>query len=124
MVQLIVNGTTYPEAKHGKYKCYPTDLGEDLRMISGRNVTEIGARIMVIESAYDFIPDPLKTTMLNDLRSRTELEVAYLPDNSNEMQSGTFKCAKLSPPTYAYSKNGIAFWRGLAFTLEGVDGIE
>lgn len=124
MTQLIVNGTVYPEVKHDRYKCYTKDLGEELRMISGRIVTELGARVMVIESAPDFVPSPLKETMLADLRSRSELEVTYLPDNSDELQTGTFKCTKLKPPTYAYSKNGTAYWRGLSFTLEGVDGID
>ena len=53
MTQLSINGIDLPETKNGKYKCYEQELGENIRMISGRLVTEVRSSVRVIEYSYD-----------------------------------------------------------------------
>ena len=55
MTQLSINGIDLPETKNGKYKCYEQELGESIRMISGRLVTEVRSSVHVIEYSYDYM---------------------------------------------------------------------
>jgi hypothetical protein len=40
MTQLVINGTTYPETSHDRYRVWIEDLGQMLRMAGGNLVFE------------------------------------------------------------------------------------
>lgn len=123
MTQLIINGISYPETSHDKYKCYPQDSSQPLTMISGRLVLEISYTKTIIEYSYDYMGDILMRKLLSDLRSGQELDVQYLPDDGSGMQRANFLCTKQPVPAYAFSRGGSPFWHNVSFTLEGVDGV-
>lgn len=123
MTQLIINGTEYPEATGDRYKCYPEDLGEDLRMISSRLVTEVRATITVIEYTFDSFEDSLMKTCLKDLRGRADLIVQYLSPEGSTMKTGVFRCTKKPAPAFAFSENGVPRWHNIQFKLEEVEGV-
>ena len=76
MTQLSINGIDLPETKNGKYKCYEQELGENIRMISGRLVTEVRSSVRVIEYSYDYMGNDLMRRLLTALRSRSDLSGA------------------------------------------------
>lgn len=123
MTQLIVGGVELPEAKNGKYKCYEKELGESLRMISGRMVTEVRQAVKVIEYSYDFMGNDLMRALLAALRSRSDLTARFLDPASDAMRESVFRCTKQPAPQFAFAKNGAGLWHDVAFTLEEVGGI-
>lgn len=121
MTQLIINGIVLPETKGNKYRCYPSQLTRQLDMISGRRVSELRGNVQIIEYSFDYLGDDLCRQLLAALRSGQPLDVSYLPDSGNEMQSGTFLVQTLTPPTFAFSRYGVGFWHNIAFTLREVN---
>ena len=111
MTQLSINGIDLPETKNGKYKCYEQELGESIRMISGRLVTEVRSSVHVIEYSYDYMGNDLMRRLLTALRSRSDI-----------MQSASFRCTKQPTPQFAFSRDGVGLWNNIAFTLEEVEG--
>ena len=123
MVQLIINGVEYPETSHDKYTAYTRFEGEDLRMISGRSVTELSYRIWVVEYSYDYFKNSDVNRILQDLRRGNTVEASFLPPGKDERISDAFKCTKYPMPTFAFSRGDKSFWHQISFTLEGVNGI-
>ena len=123
MTQLIINGTTYPEAPPDKYKCYLKDVGEQIRMINGRLVTELSAQKVIIEYEEDYFPNALLQTCLSDLNGATDLTVQYLDPQTDTMLTDAFKCTKKPVPVFNFALNGAPTWHKIAFTLESVEGV-
>ena len=107
MTQLSINGIDLPETKNGKYKCYEQELGENIRMISGRLVTEVRSSVRVIEYSYDYMGNDLMRRLLTALRSRSDLSVQFLDPLSDSMQSASFRCTKQPTPQFAFSRDGV-----------------
>lgn len=122
MTQLSINGIDLPETQNGKYKCYEQELGESIRMISGRLVTEVRSSVRVIEYFYDYMGNDLMRRLLTALRSRSDLSVQFLDPLSDSMQSASFRCTKQPTPQFAFSRDGVGLWNNIAFTLEEVEG--
>lgn len=121
MVQLILgDGIVLPETSHDKYLCYPELLVVQRDMISGRRVLEARGTVQKISYAYDYMKDSLCRAALAVLRSSASFPAVYLPDDSDEMRSGSFLCESLTNPSFAFSDGGRAFWHNLAFTLREV----
>lgn len=118
MTQLIINGTTYPQTSRDQYKCYKRDIGKTVRMAAGNMVTELRGQYRIIEYAYDYFSPELMQTCLTDLRSGEELSVYYLPDGSNTLEQGVFRCTELPAPTFAFGRNDTAYWHDVRFVLE------
>lgn len=122
MEQLIIDGIELPEAKNDKYKCYEKELGESIRMISGRMVTEVRANVRVIEYAYDYMGNDLMRRVLAALRARKDLAVRFLDPSGDTLQQSSFRCTKQPAPQFAFAKNGTGLWHNISFTLEEVEG--
>ena len=127
MVQLIINGTTYPETSGDKYNLWIEDLGQMIRMAGGNLVFEKRGQIYKISYAYDYFTPFLLNKCLTDLRAGNELAVGFLlPDGT--MASGMFRCTKFPSPTFAFSKgfgdDAHGYWHGINFELEGVETID
>lgn len=120
MTQLIINGVYLPETSRDKYSSLPEQLGEQVEMISGRIVTEIRGVVQIITYSYDKMPDATYRALLTALRSKTAMEVTYLPDDSDAMQTGKFICTDYPTPTFAFSLQGKPVWHNVAFVLREV----
>ena len=120
MTQLILNGLYLPETSKDKYQCRPSELSVSLDMISGRRIKEIRGCVQVITYSYDYLGNDLCRQVLLVLRSGKPFPVTYLPDDSDTMQTGTFLLESLTPPTFAFSKDGTGLWHNLSFTLREV----
>lgn len=126
MVQLVINGTTYPETSGDKYKAWIEDLGQMVRMAAGNLVFEKRGQIYKIRYEYDYFTPFLLNKCLTDLRAGNEVQVGFLlPDGT--VGSGLFRCVSFPQPTFAFSKgSGEAAegrWHNIAFELEGVETI-
>lgn len=120
MTQLIINGLVLPQTSRDKYACYEEDLGTQIEMISGRMVTELRGKVQHIIWSYDYLGDALCRPLLATLRSGRSFPVQYLPDNGDALLSGVFLKTSLTNPTFAFSRNGRAFWHNIAFELREV----
>lgn len=120
MIQLIINGTVYPETTRDKYICEPRQTGVEDYMSDGTLTTELSYTRMVIDYSYDYFAPELKEKCLADLRMGAILSVEFLPRDGNTLVSGNFKCTRRPVPTFAFSQRGEPFWHGYSFTLEEV----
>lgn len=121
MTQLIINGITLPQTSRDKYQCYPSILGQQIEMISGRLTTEVRGTVQIIEYRYDYMGDALMRPLLATLRSGHDFEVTYLPDDSTDMVTSRFVATKIENPTFAFAKGGKPYWHNIAFTLREVE---
>lgn len=124
MVQLVINGTTYPETSHDKYRVWVEDLGQMVRMAGGNLCFEKRGQIYKIAYTYDYFTPFLLNKCLTDLRGGNEVEVSFLlPDGT--MPTAKFRCTSFPAPTFAFSKgvgeNVQGYWHDIAFELEGVE---
>lgn len=120
MTQLIIGGITLPQTSHDKYSCYPQTLGQQIEMISGRVVTEARGHVQIIEYQYDYMGDALMRPLLAVLRGGEAVEVSYLPDNGTDMITSRFIVTSMTNPTFAFSKQGKAYWHNIEFKLREV----
>ena len=120
MTQLIISGNYMPEIEKNRYSCSMDLLGDTVTMISGRIVREIRGSVCRISASYQYIDTNLLRNVLGVFRSGKSFVVTYLPDDSDEMQTGMFMVETLTNPTFSFSAAGAAYWTGLAFTLREV----
>lgn len=120
MTQLIIDGLYLPETTGDRYQCYPAELGESLAMISGRMVREIRGVVQMISYSYDYMGGEAWRRLAAVLRSGKSFPVTYLPDDSDEMKTGTFLTDSLASPTFAFSQGGAGRWHNISFTLREV----
>lgn len=121
MTQLILNNSIYlPQTSHDKYRCYPTELGTQVDMISGRRVFEIRGSVWMIEYEYDYMGNDLMRQVNAVLRSGQSFPAIFLPDNSDEMSSSTFLTQSFPTPTFAFSRGGVGLWHNVSFVLREV----
>lgn len=117
MTQLIIDGIALPETHYDRYASYPAEIGTQIDMISGRRVTEIRGHVQMIHYEYDYFNDSLWRSVAAVLRSGLPFTAVYLPDDDSDMISSTFVCENMANPTFAFAKNGLAYWHGIDFTL-------
>lgn len=119
--QLIVNGITLPYTSHDKYQSWPEELGTQIEMISGRVITEVRGHVQKIRYQYDYMGNALWRQLAAVLRSGGTFPVTYLPDDGDELVTGTFICEKLTNPSFAFARNGQGLWHNVAFALREVE---
>nr|DAG72927.1 MAG TPA: hypothetical protein [Caudoviricetes sp.] len=120
MTQLIINGIYLPETSRDKYQCYPEELSVNVAMISGRTVREVRGHVQMISWSYDYMGNDQWRQLAAVLRSGGAFPVVYLPDDSDEMVSGTFLTETVTQPTFAFSRGGVGLWHNVGFTLREV----
>lgn len=121
MTQLILNNSIYlPQTSWNKYRCYPTELGTQVDMISGRRVFEVRGSVWMIEYEYDYMGNELMRQVNAVLRSGKSFPVIFLPDNADEMISSTFLTESFPTPTFAFARNGVGLWHNISFALREV----
>jgi hypothetical protein len=118
MVQLIINGVTYPEVTRDRYKVYDTPRGESLEMADGTLVTELSGYTRFIEYSNDYFKPELMRRCMIDLQFGNPLTVAYIAPESDEMVSGIFKCVTAPAPVFAFGRDERAYWHGISFKLQ------
>jgi len=121
MTQLIINGLYLPQTSNDNYSCYPTALGTQIEMISGRIVEEVRGVVQVINYSFDCMDNTTYTQLMQHLRSNEPITVVYLPDDSTAMKSSKFLCTAKPMPTFAFDVDGKAVWHNVSFTLREVN---
>lgn len=122
MTQLIINGLYLPETSHDKYQCPEVLLAEQVEMISGRMVQEVrGGKVYRPSYQYDYLTDSVWRALKETLVSGKSFPAVVLPDHSDSMVSGTYLVESFTPPTFAFSKSGKAYWHNIAFVLREVN---
>lgn len=122
MTQLIINGTALPEASNDRYAAKKEESSTLLRMTSGRQVEEVGYKFWSVEYSYDYFSESLMRTILTDLND--EVSVSFLTPDSDELQTGIFRCTKKPLPSFKFSRSGKAYWHNISFRLEGVSAVD
>jgi len=114
---LIVGGVLLPEPALNGYHAYEEQLKEQLTMISGRMVEELRGVVWQIDYASERIQDRTMRSALAVLRARGTKIVTFLPDNGEEMLTGSFLVTSITQPTLAFFDGAEPVWTGLSFTL-------
>lgn len=120
MTQLIIDGVALPEVSRDKYSCYEDLLTKSVEMISGRTVQEIRGKVWVATYAYDYMGNNLCRQVLAVLRSGKSFTAQVLPDTGDSLITITAICTDLTPPTFAFSRDGVGLWHNLAFSIREV----
>ena len=121
MTQIILNNSIYlPQTSMDKYRCYPSQLGTQVDMISGRRVLEVRGWVWVVEYSFDYMGNDLMRQVNAVLRSGSSFVATVLPDNGDAMMSSTFLTETFPQPYYAFDKNGVPLWHNISFTLREV----
>ena len=120
MTQLVIGGVTLPETSRDKYSCYEELLTKSVEMISGRMVQEVRGKVWVSTYSYDYMGNEKLRQVLAALRSGQPFQAQILPDNSDSMITINAICTDLTPPTYAFSRDGVGLWHNLAFSIREV----
>lgn len=119
--QIILDDIYLPYTGRDRYSCHEDLLTVRLEMISGRMVEEVRGAVWRATYSYDYMGNDLCRQVLAVLRRGGPIPAAVLPDNSDEMVSSSFMVESLTPPTFAFSKDGVGLWHNLAFTLREVE---
>lgn len=121
MTQLIVNNSiVLPEVRNGNYSPVESDLSVQAEMISGRLVEELRGSVWVVSYASTRLTDPVWRALKAVLKGRGSFPVQFLPNDRDEMVTATVLCTALTEPSFAWSRDGVAYWTGLSFTLREV----
>ena len=120
MTQLILNGVALPEATRGTYRCYEESLYKDLTMASGRIVREIIGTVWRVEYAADYMGNALCRQVLSILRSGQPFDANILTDASDDPITTSMICTSLTPPSFAFGRDGTAYWHNIKFSLREV----
>ena len=118
MTQIILNDTIFlPQVSRDKYSCWEEMLSVQLEMISGRVVIEKRGKVWKASYEYDYMGNDLMRQALAVLRSGAPFRAAVLPDNSDELITSVFITEELSPPKFAFSRNGTPYWHNFSFVI-------
>ena len=109
-----------PYTSRDKYQCYPEEIGSQLEMISGRIVMERRGNVQMISYSYDCMEDARWRLVAAFLRSGKAFTVQYLPDDGDDYRVGSFIRQSMTPPKFAFVKDGVAYWHDIDFTLREV----
>lgn len=120
MTQIIINNIALPEVRDGNYAAIETDLSVQAEMISGRLVEEIRGSVWVISYSRTRLSNAKWRALKAVLKGRSSFPVQFLANDRDEMVTATVLCTALTEPGFAWSRDGIPYWTGLAFTLREV----
>lgn len=123
MIQLILDGEELPQSTKDRYSCWEEELSVSLTMAAGNMVKEIKDPGKVWRAAYtyDYMGNDKCRKVLAILRRGEAFNAAVLPDNSDQLVTSRFFCTSLTPPSYAFSRNGTPYWHNLSFELREVE---
>lgn len=120
MTQLTLDGIVLPESTRNTYQCYEEPLYKDLTMASGRIVREQIGRVWRVEYAADYMGNDLCRSVLSVLRGGQPFDANILTDASDDPITTSMICTSLTPPKFAFGRNGVPYWHDIKFSLREV----
>ena len=97
---LTIDGINIEDVQEGGYIAYEQELGTFQRMISGRYIQELRAKVWVVEISYDEIDTQTMFALQNAIRSRRTHDLTFLPSTgSTERITSTFLLTTLPQPS-------------------------
>lgn len=121
---LNIDGVNVDGIEEGDYTAYEQELGTFERMISGRMIEELRAKVWVIEVSYgDIDMDTLSLLTAAMSNTRTH-QITFLPPNgSTELVSSQFHLTTLPQPTLSRWLPGTTpMWSGYTLHFEEING--
>jgi hypothetical protein len=121
--QLVMDGTSYPEAYggEGSYSCTEEELNETVEMISGRMVKEQRGLVYHIEYEYPYIDNEMLKSFLASARKGSSIQVQFLVPGEDDKQVSQFICTDFSIPQYAFTdRDGAIYWKNISISLREV----
>lgn len=121
---LSIDGIEIEDAEEGDYTAYEKELGVSDRMISGRRVEELRAKIWVVEVGLASIDADTMKVLQDQIRTRREHELFFLPNTgSTELVTGKFHLTTLPAPTLTRWMAGEKpTWSGFTLHFEEING--
>lgn len=120
MTQLIIEGVALPEVKLGAYTAVRQPLLQDVDMISGRRVTELRGSVWHLDYSIEYLSVEMYRALMSALRKHTDLQVFFLPNNSDDLAAGVFLVETAPAPSFACSVDGAGVWTNVSFSLREV----
>lgn len=119
-VQLIIDNVLFPTSTHDHYSAYEQILTEQLEMADRSMAEEVSGWIWRVEYSYDYPGIAKLRECLAVLRSGGVHTVSFLPDDSDELQTGQFLVESLTAPSLAFIRQNQGRWHNISFTLREV----
>ena len=121
---LTIDGINIEDVEEGGYTAYEQELGTFQRMISGRYIQEVRAKVWVVEIAYDEIDSQTMFALQSVLRSRRTHELTFLPSvGGTDRVTSTFLLTTLPQPSLTRWYPGESpYWSGFTLHFEEVEG--
>lgn len=124
-VFLIIDGITIEDLGQDDFKVYEKELAYTDRMLSGRLVEELQAKVWCIEVDFGMVSadvlEPL-SEKLSDPNQRTH-QIFFLPPNGGtDMISSRFHVMKTPTPSLSLWTGDFPIWNSYSLTFEEVNG--
>lgn len=121
---LMIDGYEIPDAQRGDYTAYETELGVSARMINGRRVEELRAKIWTVEVNLESIDADQITEINQAMAGKREHFLVFLPPTGgSELISSRFHLADIPSPKLDWWNDGESpVWQGYKMVFEEVEG--
>lgn len=121
---LTIDGINIEDVEEGGYTAYEQELGTFQRMISGRMIEELRAKVWVVEISFDEIDSQTMFALQSAIRSRRTHDLTFLPSvGGTELVSSTFQLTVLPQPSLTRWLPGTnPQWSGFTLHFEEVEG--
>lgn len=121
---LVIDGIEIDGITENDYTAYEEELGVSDRMISGRLVEELRAKIWVVQVNYSSIDADTMLELQTALHSTRKHLLFFLPSTGGEaLQTGYFHLTAQPQPTLSRWYDGnTPEWSGFTLRFEEIDG--
>lgn len=123
-VFLNIDGVIVDGIEEGSYTAYEQELGTFERMISGRMIEELRAKVWIVEVSYGDIDCETMQILQSALSANRTHKLTFLPSTGgSKLVSGTFHLTTLPQPTLSRWLPGTTpMWSGFTLHFEEVSG--
>lgn len=121
---LNIDGVLVDGIEEGDYTAYEQELGTFERMISGRMIEELRAKVWIVEVSYSDIDTETLNLLNSVLAIRRTHQITFLPSTgSTELVTSNFHLTVLPQPTLSRWLPGTTpMWSGYTLHFEEING--
>lgn len=121
---LSIDGIEIDGIEEGDYTAYEEELGVSDRMISGRRVEEVRAKVWVVQVNYSSILADVMERLQTALHATRRHFLVFLPSTGGEeLKTGYFHLTAQPQPTLTRWYDGTTpEWAGFTLKFEEIDG--
>lgn len=121
---LNIDGVIVDGIEEGGYTAYEQELGTFERMISGRMIEELRAKVWIVEVSYGDIDIDTLSELTAAMSATRTHQVTFLPSNgSTSLVTSKFHLTTLPQPTLSRWLPGTTpMWSGYTLHFEEING--